>query len=119
MLRDSGEGAVQGAATAFDELASGAAHALHFFGVFEEMNHFDAGVFRAFDLDGGFGFDEAGGHGGESFHGGAEDRDFAEGGGFEDVVAAGVDERAADEDAVGEAVERGELADGIGGRDGE
>src|SRR5690242_7506596 len=108
MFSDGGNSTIEGAAAAFDELARGAAHALHFFGIFEEVNHFDAGVFGAFDLNGGFGFDEAGSYGGEVFHGRAEDGDFAEGGGFEDVVATGFDERAADEDAIGKAIEGGE-----------
>jgi len=119
MLGDGGEGAVESSATAFDELARGAAHALHFFGVFEQVNHFDAGVFGAFDLDGGAGFNKAGGHGGEIFHRRAEDGDFAEGSRFEDIVASGIDERATDEDAVGEAIEGGEFADGIEEEDGD
>src|SRR5579863_5831405 len=100
-------------------MARGAAHALHLCGILEEVDHFYASVFGAFDLDGGFGFDEAGGDGGEIFHGGAEDGDLAEGGGFENVVAAGIDERATDEDAVGEAVEGGEFADGVEEEDGD
>jgi len=119
MLGDGGEGAVESAAAAFDQLARGAAHALHFFGVLEEVDHFDASVFGAFDLDGGAGFDEAGGHGREIFHGGAEDGDFAEGGGFEDIVTAGIHEGASDEDAVRETVERGEFADGVQEEDGD
>jgi len=119
MLGDGGKGAVEGAAAAFDQLARGAAHALHLFGIFEEVNHFDARVFGAFDLDGGAGFDEACGHGREIFHGGAEDGDFAEGGRFEDIVASGIDERATDEDAISEAIEGGEFTDGIEEEDGD
>src|SRR6267142_2603147 len=113
ILGDGGEGAVEGATTALDQLARGAAHALHLFGILKEVNHFDAGVLGTFDLDGCAGFDEAGGDGGEIFHGRAEDRDFAERGRFENVVAAGIYKGAADEDAVGEAVEGGEFADGV------
>jgi hypothetical protein len=118
-LGDGGEGAVEGAAAAFDQLARGAAHAIHLFGILEEVNHFDAGVFWAFDLDGGVGFYEAGSDGREIFHGGAEDGDFAEGGGFEDVVATGIYERAADKDAVSETIEGGEFADGVEEEDGD
>ena len=118
MFGDFGDGAVQGAAAGFDELFRGTAHALHFLRVFEEMNHFDAGIFGTFDLDGGLGFDEARGHGGEIFHRRAEDGDLAEGGRFENVVAAGIDEGAADKDAVGEAIEGGEFADGVEEEDG-
>ncbi len=71
------------------------------------MNHFYARVFGACDLDSGVGFDEAGGHAGEIFHGRAEDGDFAEGSGLEDIVAAGIYERTADKNAVGEAIQRG------------
>ena len=113
VLRDGGEGAVESAAAAFDKLARGAAHAPHLFGILEEVNHFDAGVFWACDLDGGLGFDKAGGHGSEIFHGRAEDGDFAECGGLKNVVTAGIYQRTADENAVGEAIERGEFADGV------
>jgi hypothetical protein len=118
MLGDGGEGTIEGAAAAFNELARGAAHTLHFFGILEEMDHFYAGIFGAFDLDGGFRFDEARGDSGEIFHGRAEDGDSAESGRFEDVVAAGIDKRATDEDAVSQAVERGEFADGVEEEDG-
>src|SRR5579859_223287 len=119
ILSNGGEGAVKSAAATFDELARGAAHAIHFVGIFEEVNHFYTRVFGAFDLYGSAGFDEAGGDGGEIFHGWAEDGDFAEGGRFEDVVAAGIDERAADKHAVGQAVEGGKLTDGVEQEDGD
>ena len=118
MLGNFGKGAIEGSTAGFHELLGRATHALHFFGVLEEMDHFDAGVFRAFDLDGGLRFDESSGHSGEVFHGRTKDGDFAEGGGFEDVVASGVDEGATDEDAVGEAIERGQFADGVEEEDG-
>src|SRR5580692_7707771 len=118
LLGDRGEGAVQRAAAAFDQLTRGAAHAIHFFGILEEVNHFYAGVFGAFDLDGGARFDKARGYCGEIFHGRPEDRDLSKCGGFEDIVAAGIYQGAADEDAVGETVQRGEFADGIEQEDG-
>jgi len=119
LLSDGGEGAIESAAAAFDQLARGAAHAIHLLGIFEEVNHLYAGVFGAFDLDGGARFDEASGDGREILHGRAEDGDFAECGGFENVVAAGIYEGAADEDAVGEAVEGGEFSDGVEQEDGD
>ena len=118
MLRDFSEGAVESAAAGFDQLLCRAAHALHFFRVFQKVNHFDAGIFGAFHLDGGAGFNEAGGHGGEIFHRRPEDGDFAEGGGLQNIVAAGIDEGTADEDAVREAVERGKFTDGVKKQDG-
>ena len=82
------------------------------------MDHFDAGIFRAFHLDGGAGFNKAGGHGGEIFHRRAKYRDLAEGGGLQNIVAAGIDERTANKDAVREAVERGKFTDGVEEQDG-
>jgi len=102
---DGGEGAIERAAAAFDQLARGIAHALHFFRILEEVNHFDTRVFGTFYLDGGARFHEAGGHGRKIFHGRAKHGYFAKGGRFEDVVAAGIHEGATDENAVGEAVE--------------
>ena len=118
MFRDFSEGAVESTAAGFDQLLCRAAHALHFFWVLQKMNHFDAGILGAFHLDGGAGFDEAGGHGGEIFHRRPEDGNFAEGGGLQNIVAAGIDEGAANEDAVREAVERGKFADGVEKKDG-
>ncbi len=83
------------------------------------MNHFDVGVFGACDLNGRARFDEASGYCGKIFHGRAEDGDFAECGGFQNVVTAGVYEGAADKDTVGEAVEGGEFADGVEEEDGD
>ena len=118
MLGDFSERAVESAAAGFDQMFGRAAHALHFFGVFQEVDHFDAGIFGALHLDSGAGFDEAGRHVGEIFHRRAEDGDFAEGGGLKDVVAARIDEGTADKDAVGEAVEGGKFTDGVEEQDG-
>ena len=54
----------------------------------------DTGVLRAQHLDGGVGGNKAGGHFCEEaiFHRRAEDGNFAESGGLENVVAAGGDE---------------------------
>src|SRR6202035_5971450 len=103
----------------FDQLTRSAAHALHLFRVLEKINHFNAGVFGTFHLDGGPGFDEASGDGRKVFHGWAEDWDFSECRGFEDVVTAGIHERATDKNAVGEAVKRSEFTDGIEQEDGD
>ena len=113
MLGNFRESAIEGAAAGFDQLTRGATHALHLFGIFQQVDHFDAGVFGTFDLDGSAGFDEARSHSGKILHGRAEDGNFAEGCRFENVVPAGVDERAANKNAVGEAVEGGEFADGV------
>ena len=82
------------------------------------MNPFHAGIFRAFHLDGGARLDEARGNFREIFHGRAEDGNFAKGGGLENIVATGFDERATDEGAIGEAIKRGEFADAVEQNDG-
>src|SRR5215471_12146441 len=105
--------AIERAAAGLDQLFGCAAHALHFGGIFQEVDHFDARVFRAFDLNGGARFDKARGHGGKVFHRWAEDWDFAESGGFEDVVSAGADKGAADKNAVGQTVEGSKFADRV------
>jgi hypothetical protein len=113
LFGDFGQGTIESTAAGFDELTSGIAHALHLLLIFEEMDPLDAGVFGIVDLDGGAGLEKSRGNGGEIFHGVAEDGDFAERGRLQNIVSTRGNERTADEDAIGNAIERSEFANAV------
>lgn len=110
---DFAQGTIESAAAGFDEFTCGVAHALHFLLIFKEVNPLHAGVFGIVDLDGGAGFEESRGNGGEIFHGIAEDGNFAESGRLQNIVTTGRNERTTDEDAIGNAIKGGELTDAV------
>ena len=116
---DFGQGTIESTAAGFDELACGVAHALHFLLIFEEVNPLYARVFGIVDLDGGAGFEESLGNGGEIFHGIAEDGNFSERGRLQNIVTTRGNKRSTNEDAIGNAIERGEFTDAVEEKNGD
>jgi len=110
---DHGDRAVEGAAAVVDDLLGIAAEGFAAVGIGEEGIEGGFEGLGVGDLDGGIGFEEAGGDIGEVLHIGAEDDGAAGGGGFDGVLAADAVEAFADEDDVGVGVEVAELAGAV------
>src|SRR4029077_12240026 len=113
LFGDFGQGAIESTAAGFDQLPRGVAHALHFLLILEEVDPLNACVFGIIDLDGGASFEESRGNRSEIRHGIAEDRDFAERGRLQNIVSAGRNERAADEHAIGDMIQRCKISDAV------
>ncbi len=107
MRGDAIERAFGGAAIAFGDGARGFAHAFAHCVVLDELDPDFAEAWARGDLDSGVRVEKLVGHFAEIFHGRAEDWRAGEPGRLENVVAAGGNERAADESGVGERIEAG------------
>src|SRR6266478_8768277 len=107
------ERAIGGTAAGFDEATSRGAHFLRSLWITKKFNPGYANIFGALNLDGGARGDEPRSNLREILHRRAEHGNFPEGRGFENIVSAGRDQRAADEYAVGNAIKGRKFADAI------